>query len=116
MTNESPVVIPDSYNNISETLDTADKILTDAVDNSSTLFHTLAVSLFDGKKVNYTEDKAALHVKNRLELNEIWDGFDILLMKEKLGGLLKLKDGKPDIKIKNIFYLKNYFQEFLSLF
>ena len=52
MTNKSPVVIPDSYNNISETLDTADKILTDAVDNSSTLFHTLAVSLFDGKKVS----------------------------------------------------------------
>ena len=52
MINESPVVVPDSYNNISETLDTADKILTDAVDNSSTLFHTLAVSLFDGKKVS----------------------------------------------------------------
>ena len=52
MINESPVVVPDSYNSISETLDTADKILTDAVDNSSTLFHTLAVSLFDGKKVS----------------------------------------------------------------
>ena len=36
--------------------------------------------LFDGKKVNYTENKAALHVKNRLELNEVWDGLDVLLM------------------------------------
>ena len=61
--------------------------------------------LFDGKKVNYTENKAALHVKNRLELHEIWDGFDILLMEEKLGGSFKLKNGKPDTKIKNIFVL-----------
>ena len=61
--------------------------------------------LFDGKKVNYTENKAALHVKNRDELNEIWDGFDVFLMKEKLGGSFKSKDGKLDTKIKNIFVL-----------
>ena len=72
---------------------------------SSGLVETKIKDLFDGKKVNYTENKAALHVKNRLELNEIWDGFDILLMEEKLGGSFKLKNGKPDTKIKNIFVL-----------
>jgi len=61
--------------------------------------------LFDGKKVNYTENKAALHVKNRNELNKIWDGFDVLLMEEKLGSSFKSKDGKPVTKIKNIFVL-----------
>ena len=72
---------------------------------SSGLVETKIKDLFDGKKVNYTENKAALHVKNRLELNEIWDGFDILLMEERLGGSFKLKNGKPDTKIKNIFVL-----------
>ena len=72
---------------------------------SSGLVEKKIKDLFDGKKVNYTENKAALHVKNRLELNEIWDGFDILLMEEKLGGSFKLKNGKPDTKIKNIFVL-----------
>ena len=52
MTNKPHIKVPDSYNNISETLETADKILTDAVDDSSTLFHTLVVSLFNGKKVS----------------------------------------------------------------
>ena len=72
---------------------------------SSGLVEKKIKDLFDGKKVNYTENKAALHVKNRLELNEIWDGFDILLMEERLGGSFKLKNGKPDTKIKNIFVL-----------
>ena len=48
MKNKSLIEVPDSYNNIQETLEAADKILSDAVDNSSTLFHTLVVSLFDG--------------------------------------------------------------------
>ena len=52
MKNKSLIEVPDSYNNIQETLEVADKILSDAVDNSSTLFHTLVVSLFDGKKVS----------------------------------------------------------------
>ena len=52
MKNKSLIEVPDSYNNIQETLKAADKILSDAVDNSSTLFHTLVVSLFDGKKVS----------------------------------------------------------------
>ena len=51
MKNKSTIEVPDSYDNIQETLEVADKILSDAVDNSSTLFHTLVVSLCDGKKV-----------------------------------------------------------------
>jgi hypothetical protein len=52
MTRKNPSIeIPDSYKNISETLVTADEILSDAVDNAKTLFHTLTLSSIDGHKV-----------------------------------------------------------------
>ena len=52
MTRKNPSIeIPDSYKNISDTLVTADEILSDAVDNAKTLFHTLPLSSIDGHKV-----------------------------------------------------------------
>tara|TARA_B100001250_G_scaffold411422_1_gene440037 strand:+ start:2186 stop:2785 length:600 start_codon:yes stop_codon:yes gene_type:complete len=49
----SPILdIPESYNDLAETLKVANKILFDAVDNSKTLFHTLVVSSFDGSKIS----------------------------------------------------------------
>ena len=52
MTRKNPSIeIPDSYKNISDTLVTADEILSDAVDNAKTLFHTLTLSSIDGHKV-----------------------------------------------------------------
>ena len=52
MTRKNPSIeIPDSYKNISDTLVTADKILSDAVDNAKTLFHTLTLSSIDGHKI-----------------------------------------------------------------
>ena len=44
MNNESILDIPDSYSCLEETLQVAERILSDAVDNSKTLFHTLVVS------------------------------------------------------------------------
>tara|TARA_B100000214_G_scaffold213285_1_gene154960 strand:+ start:75 stop:674 length:600 start_codon:yes stop_codon:yes gene_type:complete len=52
MTNKSLIDIPDSYSTLEETLQVADSILSDAVDNSKTLFHTLVVSSFDGSKIS----------------------------------------------------------------
>ena len=52
MTNKSLIDIPDSYTTLEETLQVADSILSDAVDNSKTLFHTLVVSSFDGSKIS----------------------------------------------------------------
>ncbi len=52
MTNKSLLDIPDSYSTLEETLKVADSILSDAVDNSKTLFHTLVVSSFDGSKIS----------------------------------------------------------------
>ena len=52
MTNKSLIDIPDSYSTLEETLRVADSILSDAVDNSKTLFHTLVVSSFDGSKIS----------------------------------------------------------------
>lgn len=52
MTNKSLIDIPDSYSTLGETLQVADNILSDAVDNSKTLFHTLVVSSFDGSKIS----------------------------------------------------------------
>jgi pyridoxamine 5'-phosphate oxidase len=43
--------LPEEYNHISQTLQTADLILTNAVANSKTLFHTLAVSSIDNNEV-----------------------------------------------------------------
>tara|TARA_A100000164_G_scaffold318336_1_gene299351 strand:- start:223 stop:822 length:600 start_codon:yes stop_codon:yes gene_type:complete len=52
MTNKSLIDIPDSYSTLEGTLQVADSILSDAVDNSKTLFHTLVVSSFDGSKIS----------------------------------------------------------------
>lgn len=52
MNNESILDIPDSYSCLEETLQVAERILSDAVDNSKTLFHTLVVSSFDGFKIS----------------------------------------------------------------
>ena len=52
MTNKSLIDIPDSYTTLEETLQVADSILSDAVINSKTLFHTLVVSSFDGSKIS----------------------------------------------------------------
>ena len=41
--------LPDNYSKLEDTLTTADKILTKAVDDSKTLFHTMEVSSFDGE-------------------------------------------------------------------
>ncbi len=52
MTNKSLIDIPDSYSTLEGTIQVADSILSDAVDNSKTLFHTLVVSSFDGSKIS----------------------------------------------------------------
>lgn len=52
MTTSSILNIPDNYSNLEETLKVADEILSDAVDNSKTLFHTLVVSSFNGSKIS----------------------------------------------------------------
>ncbi len=52
MTTSPTLNIPDNYSNLEETLKVADKILSDAVDNSKTLFHTLVVSSFNGSKIS----------------------------------------------------------------
>ena len=52
MTNKPLIDIPDSYTTLEETLQVADSILSDAVINSKTLFHTLVVSSFDGSKIS----------------------------------------------------------------
>ena len=52
MTNNTVINIPDTYSDSKETLKVADEILSDAVDNSKTLFHTLVVSSFDGSKIS----------------------------------------------------------------
>lgn len=52
MINESLLDIPDNYSSLDETLQVAKNILSDAVDNSKTLFHTLTVSSFDGYKIS----------------------------------------------------------------
>ena len=43
--------LPDEYHEISQTLHSVDLILSNAVDNAKTLFHTLAVSSIDNNKV-----------------------------------------------------------------
>lgn len=51
MNDSSTLSIPDSYDQISETLRTAELILDDAVDNAKTLFHTLVLSSHDEDKI-----------------------------------------------------------------
>jgi hypothetical protein len=43
--------LPDSYDNIEQTLITADQILSDAVENAKTLFHSLTVSSIKDSKI-----------------------------------------------------------------
>lgn len=52
MSNNNFVEVPDYYDNLELTLDTADRILSNAVDNSNTLFHTLVVSCFNGLEIS----------------------------------------------------------------
>ena len=49
MTKAFEIELPDSYSKLTETLDAANKILTSAVNDSRTLFHTPVVSSYDGK-------------------------------------------------------------------
>ena len=51
MVNNIMIELPDSYSDISETLKISELILSDAVDNAKTLFHTLVLSSFDNTKV-----------------------------------------------------------------
>lgn len=51
MNDSSTLSIPDRYDQISETLRTAELILDDAVDNAKTLFHTLVLSSHDEDKI-----------------------------------------------------------------
>ena len=43
--------LPEEYHEISQTLHSVDLILSNAVDNAKTLFHTLAVSSIDNNQV-----------------------------------------------------------------
>ena len=51
MNEKRALTIPDKYNDISETLSTAESILGNAVDNAKTLFHTLVLSSHDEDKI-----------------------------------------------------------------
>ena len=51
MQNSLEVQLPDEYNEISQTLESADLILNNAVENAKTLFHTLAVSSIDNNQI-----------------------------------------------------------------
>ncbi len=49
--NSLEVELPDEYNEISQTHESANLILTNAVENAKTLFHTLAVSSMDNNQI-----------------------------------------------------------------
>ena len=51
MSEKAKLTIPDTYDQISETLSTAESILDNAVDNAKTLFHTLILSSLDEGKI-----------------------------------------------------------------
>ena len=51
MQNSLEAELPDEYNEISKTLESADLILNNAVENAKTLFHTLAVSSIDNNQI-----------------------------------------------------------------
>ena len=51
MSEKAILTIPDTYDQISETLSTAESILDNAVDNAKTLFHTLTLSSHDEGKI-----------------------------------------------------------------
>ena len=52
MTENLKIEVPDIYSDINKTLEIADNILSEAVDNAQTLFHTMVVSSFDGENIN----------------------------------------------------------------
>ena len=68
-------VLPDSYDHIDQTLSAAHQILSDAVDNAKTLFHSPTVSSFEDSKIvsrvmvlrefNVTERFMRFHTDNR---------------------------------------------------
>ena len=51
MQNSLEAQLPYEYNEISQTLESADLILNNAVENAKTLFHTLAVSSIDNNQI-----------------------------------------------------------------
>ena len=51
MSEKAILTIPDTYDQISETLSTAESILDNAVNNAKTLFHTLILSSLDEGKI-----------------------------------------------------------------
>ena len=51
MSEKAKLTIPDTYDQISDTLNTAESILDNAVDNAKTLFHTLTLSSHDEGKI-----------------------------------------------------------------
>ena len=51
MSEKAILTIPNTYDQISETLSTAESILDNAVDNAKTLFHTLILSSLDEGKI-----------------------------------------------------------------
>ena len=51
MQNSLEAELPDEYNEIYQTLESADLILNNAVENAKTLFHTLAVSSIDNNQI-----------------------------------------------------------------
>ena len=51
MQNSLEAQLPDEYNEISQTLESADLILNNAVENAKTLFHTLALSSIDNNQI-----------------------------------------------------------------
>ena len=52
MTKDIKFNLPTNFSKLEETLNAADSILTSAVDDSKTLFHTLVVSSFDGSNIS----------------------------------------------------------------
>ena len=52
MTKSSKLDVPDIYSDINKTLEIADNILSEAVDDAQTLFHTMVVSSLDGENIN----------------------------------------------------------------
>ena len=51
MQNSLEAQLPDEYNEISQTLESADLILNNAVENAKTLFHTFAASSIDNNQI-----------------------------------------------------------------
>ena len=81
MTKAFEIELPDSYFELTETLDAANKILTTAVDDARTLFHTPLVSSYDGitissrvmvlREFNLENRKMRFHTEQRAtKINE----------------------------------------------